>query len=59
MIHSAPKLAPESKYSYPSNATEFAQTFLCITLKDANEAKKIAAQMFVAQQPNVCLACGY
>jgi deoxyribonuclease-2 len=58
LIHSAPKLVPQGKYSYPQNATDYAQTFLCITLKDADEARKITDQMFKGQQPNVCLASG-
>ena len=56
MIHSAPKFALKGAYGYPKTATGNAQTFLCITLKDADTAKDIAAQMFVAQQPNVYLA---
>ncbi len=59
LIHSAPKLVGDTKndkYEYPLNAMDFAQTFLCITLKDANEAKSIAEQMYVAQQPQVCWA---
>jgi deoxyribonuclease-2 len=56
LVHSAPKFPLKSKYSYPGTATGNAQTFLCITLKDADVAKAIAAQMFVAHQPNVYLA---
>jgi len=56
LIDSAPKFPLKDKYSYPSTATQNAQTFLCITLQDADTAKAIAAQMFVAQQPNVYLA---
>jgi deoxyribonuclease II len=56
MIHSAPKFPPKGKYAYPATATGNAQTFLCITLKDADTAKAIAGQMVVAQQPNVYAA---
>ncbi len=56
MIHSAPKFALESKYGFPETAKGNAQTFLCITLKDADTAKAIAVQMYIAQQPNVYLA---
>jgi deoxyribonuclease-2 len=56
MIHSAPKFPPKGKFAYPATATGNAQTFLCITLKDADTAKAIAGQMVVAQQPNVYLA---
>ena len=56
LVSSAPKFPLKGKYSYPETATQNAQTFLCITLQDADTAKAIAAQMFVAQQPNVYLA---
>jgi deoxyribonuclease-2 len=56
LVDSAPKFPLKGKYSYPQTATQNAQTFLCITLQDADTAKAIAAQMFVAQQPNVYLA---
>jgi deoxyribonuclease-2 len=56
LIDSAPKFPPKGAYGYPQTATDFAQTFLCITLPDMDTAKAIAAQMFVAQQPNVYLA---
>jgi deoxyribonuclease II len=56
LIHSAPKFPSKDTYSYPETAMGNAQTFLCITLQDADTAKAIAAQMFVAQQPNVYLA---
>lgn len=56
MIHSAPKFPPKGKYGYPATATGNAQTYLCITLKDADTAKAIAAQMYTAQQPNVYAA---
>lgn len=56
LIHSAPKFPPKGKYGYPSTATENAQTFLCISLKDAATAQAIAAQMYVGQQPNVYAA---
>lgn len=56
LISSAPKFPPPGKYSYPDNATQNAQTFLCITLENADAAKSIAAQMYLGQQPNVYLA---
>ncbi|HEX8249842.1 MAG TPA: deoxyribonuclease II family protein [Pyrinomonadaceae bacterium] len=56
MIHSAPKFSLQGAYGFPKTATGNAQTFLCITLKDADTAKDIAAQMYIAQQPNVYLA---
>jgi len=56
LVDSAPKFPLKGKYSYPETATQNAQTFLCITLQNADTAKAIAAQMFVAQQPNVYLA---
>lgn len=56
MIHSAPKFPPKGKYAYPATATGNAQSYLCITLKDADTAKAIAGQMYIAQQPNVYAA---
>jgi deoxyribonuclease-2 len=53
MIHSAPKFALQEAYGFPETATGNGQSFLCITLKDADTAQAIAAQMYVAQQPNV------
>jgi deoxyribonuclease-2 len=56
LIHSAPKFTLKESYGFPETATGNAQTFLCITLKDADTAKAIAAQMYIGQQPNVYLA---
>lgn len=56
LIHSAPKFPLQGNYGFPHTATGNAQTFLCITLKDAETAKAIATQMYTAQQPNVYLA---
>jgi deoxyribonuclease-2 len=53
LIQSTPKFAPKGSDSFPTTAEPDAQTFLCITLKDATVAQKIAKQMFAAQQPNV------
>lgn len=56
LIHSTPKFSPKGKYSYPKTGMKMAQTLLCITLENADVAKSIAKQMFIAQQPNVYLA---
>lgn len=56
LIHSAPKFSPQGAYAYPETATPNAQTMLCITLQNADVARKIAEQMVAAQQPNVYLA---
>ena len=56
LIHSTPKFAPQGKYSYPDTAVGNGQTLLCIALKNADEAKAIAGQMYQGQQPNVYLA---
>lgn len=56
LVHSTPKFAPENSYSYPETGMENAQTLLCISLKNADEAKKIAEQMHVGQEPNVYLS---
>lgn len=56
LIHSTPKFAEKDSFSYPTTAEGNGQTFLCISLKDADEASKIAAQMYKGQQPNIYLA---
>lgn len=56
LIHSAPKFPPKDNYAYPPTAMGNAQTFLCISLKNAETAKSIAGQMILAQQPNVYLS---
>lgn len=56
MIHSSPKFPGKGEYSFPETAVGNGQTYLCITLKDLDTVKAIAAQMYVAQQPNVYLA---
>jgi deoxyribonuclease-2 len=56
LIHSTPKFTNEGQYEYPSTAAGNGQTFLCITLKDADEAKKIAQVMYHGHQPNVYLS---
>jgi deoxyribonuclease II len=56
LIESTPKFPPKGSYSYPKTGEPNAQTFLCITLKDATVAQTIAKQMFACQQPNVYLA---
>ncbi len=56
LIHSTPKFTVPHAYQYPDTAVGNGQTFLCISLKDAAEAKKIAAQMYIGQQPNVYAA---
>jgi deoxyribonuclease-2 len=56
LVQSTPKFPPKGSYSFPNTGMPNAQTLLCITLKDADTAKKIADQMTRAQQPNVYLA---
>jgi deoxyribonuclease II len=56
LVQSTPKFPPEDTYSFPTSGMPNAQTLLCITLADADTAKRIANQMFAAQQPNVYLA---
>ncbi len=56
LIHSTPKFALKGAYGYPDTAVGNAQTFLCVTLKDANESLKIAQEMYRGQQPNVYLS---
>ena len=56
LIHSTPKFTSPKEYIYPPTAVGFGQTFLCIALRDADEAQKIAGQMYQGQQPNVYLS---
>lgn len=53
LVQSTPKFPIPVKYSFPKTGMEMAQTLLCVSLKDADTAQKIAQQMRVAQQPNV------
>lgn len=56
IIHSTPKFSPPVEHSFPKTGIKMAQTFLCISLKNAVTAMKIAQQMYMAQQPNVYAA---
>jgi len=56
LIQSTPKFPSKDHYGFPTTGMPNAQTLLCITLADADTARRIAAQMFAAQQPNVYLA---
>lgn len=56
LIHSSPKFPSKGKYAFPETAVGNGQTFLCISLKNVATVKAIAAQMYLAQQPNVYLA---
>lgn len=56
MIHSTPKFAEKGNESFPQTGIGNAQSFLCISLKDSDEATKIANQMYKGQQPNVYLS---
>jgi len=56
LVHSTPKFPPPGKYNFPNTGLKMAQTYLCISLKNATTAMKIAQQMFMAQQPNVYAA---
>ena len=48
LIQSTPLFPPKGRYSYPATGQKMAQTMLCVTLKDAAVAEKIAHQMNVA-----------
>lgn len=56
LIHSTPKFSKQKIYDYPKTAVGNGQSFLCISLKDAEQANKIAEQMIIGQQPNVNIA---
>ena len=53
LVQSTPNFPPSTHYGFPKTGHMMAQTYLCVTLKDADTAKNIAKQMYVAQQPNV------
>jgi len=57
LVQSTPKF-PQSKseYEFPDTGLPNAQTLLCVTLKNCDESKRIANQMFAAHQPNVYYA---
>jgi len=56
LVHSTPKFSVPGKYVYPKAEQKYAQSMLCVSLKDATTAMKIAQQMYAAQQPNVYAA---
>lgn len=56
LIHSTPKFPLKGAYGFPKTGMGNAQTFLCISLKNSDQAKNIAQQMYQGQQPNVYLA---
>lgn len=56
LVQSTPKFPPQKAYAFPNTGMPNAQTLLCITLEDADVAKKLANQMYEAQQPDVYLA---
>src|SRR5262249_29521632 len=41
LVQSTPKFPIPNKYSFPKTGMEMAQTFLCVTLKEAADAQKI------------------
>lgn len=47
---------PNAPYSYPATGLMMAQTLLCVTLQNVDMARRIANQMYQAQQPNVYAA---
>lgn len=53
IILSVPLFPTPKTYTYPQTGIDMAQTILCITLKDADVAKSLANQMYMAQHPNV------
>jgi len=56
LVQSTPKFPPKGEYEFPDTGLPNAQTLLCITLADADVSRRIANQMYAAQQPNVYLA---
>jgi deoxyribonuclease II len=56
LVQSTPKFPIPDKYSFPKTGMEMAQTFLCVTLKEAGDAQKITHEMYACQQPNVYYA---
>lgn len=47
---------PNAPYAYPATGLMMAQTLLCVTLDHVDTARRIANQMYEAQQPNVYAA---
>ena len=56
LVQSTPKFPDPRKLAFAPTGLEMAQTFLCITLKDADTAATIARQMYAAHTPNVYAA---
>jgi deoxyribonuclease II len=56
LVQSTPKFPPKGEYNFPETGMSNAQTLLCITLQNADVSRRIANQMYAAQQPNVYLS---
>jgi deoxyribonuclease-2 len=53
LLHSTPRFALTAQADFPEDERDYAQTYLCITLKDVATANSIAAQMYTQQEPQL------
>jgi deoxyribonuclease-2 len=53
LLHSTPRFALTAQADFPQDERDYAQTYLCITLKDVATANSIAAQMYTQQEPQL------
>jgi deoxyribonuclease-2 len=53
LLHSTPRFALTAQADFPEDERDYAQTYLCITLKDVNTANSIAEQMYQQQEPQL------
>jgi deoxyribonuclease-2 len=53
LLHSTPRFALTTDADFPQDERDYAQTYLCITLKDVATANQIAQQMYEQQEPQL------
>lgn len=56
LLHSTPRYALSAGPEFPPDEKDYAQTYLCVTLKDYKTADQIAQQMYNQQEPQVYLS---
>ena len=56
LVHSVPMFVLPDKNAYPDSGLQMGQSFLCVSLADADTASTIAQLMYKCYQPNVYAA---
>jgi deoxyribonuclease-2 len=53
LLHSTPRFALTTQAEFPEDERDYAQTYLCVSLKDVKTADQIAQQMYEQQEPQL------